>query len=295
MRTLSHCDLVHAHWVEPGFIAALANVLHHRPLVLTVHSLMPKLNRMQLLALRRADRVLFNSRYTMEQAIARGRCCKGEVVYQGYDAKLFSKLQRTGEIRSRLGIPDDATVVTAVGRMIPLKGMQVLMSAAPAILADRPKAHLVLAGDGPLRSELQAQAARSAYGDRIHLPGALSRRDVARLFADADVCVAPGIVDTTGRAESFGITMEESMASGLPCVGSRVGGIPETIGDGVTGLLIEPGNPSVLASAILQLVDDAELRQRMGRAGQMRAEEHFAWPVLARQVVEIYHQLVSVR
>src|SRR3954470_447136 len=97
--------------------------------------------------------------------------------------------------------------------------------------------------------------------DSIHLTGALPRVRVAQLLADADVFVNPGIIDSTGRAEGLGITTIEAMASSLPCVGSRVGGITETITDGETGFLVPPGDVDDLTRAVGQLADDADLRR----------------------------------
>jgi glycosyltransferase involved in cell wall biosynthesis len=104
--------------------------------------------------------------------------------------------------------------------------------------------------------------------------------------------VNPGVVDSGGRAEGLGITTIEAMASGLACIGSSVGGIPETINDGVSGLLIAPGDEAELAKAVGRLVDDAPLRQAMGEAGLLRARERFRWKVLGGEVAGVYGKLV---
>src|SRR5688572_24927236 len=116
-RNLGWADLIHAHWVEPAFLAMGANLLHRRPLVVTVHSLNPRANRLHAFTLRRADRVLFNSAYTMRQAERMGYRFHGQVGYQGFDGDAFGGLVRTGEMRRRLGVPADATLVAAVGRL----------------------------------------------------------------------------------------------------------------------------------------------------------------------------------
>src|SRR5439155_3036946 len=157
----------------------------------------------------------------------------------------------------------------------------VLAGVADDLLANRPSAHLIIAGDGPMRTQIQEIVSRTGCRDRIHLPGALPRARVAQLLADAELFVNPGIVDSTGRAEGLGITTIEAMASGLPCVGSRVGGIAETIVDGATGFLVPPGDRSELVGAIGRLMDDVELREQMGAAAKMVAGERFTWPVLA--------------
>jgi glycosyltransferase involved in cell wall biosynthesis len=260
-----------------------------RPIVLSIHSLKPRASRLTRFTLAHADRVLFNSQYTLAQAREKGYFpCRANVVYQGFDDRLFGQLPRSGEARATLNIPHDATLVVALGRLIEVKGIHILAGAADDLLATRPEAHLVIAGDGPLRPQIQEIVSRAACRDRIHLPGALPRGQVAQLLADADLFVNPGIVDSTGRAEGLGITTIEAMASGLPCVGSRVGGIAETIIDGTTGFLVAPGDQSELVRAIARLNDDAELRKQMGAAAKKLAGERFTWPVLAKQVMQVY-------
>jgi phosphatidylinositol alpha-1,6-mannosyltransferase len=286
-------DVIHAQWIEPALIASVANALHQKPLVLTVHSLPPKLNGLHRAVFRHADRVIFNSHFTMQSAMSRGVRCNAEVVYQGYDNESFGATARTGSMRARLSIPSTATLISTVGRMIQRKGMHVLVEAAPAILASRPNVHLVLVGDGPCLADVETQAAASPYRERIHLPGALPREEVAQLLADSDLFVNPAMVDDAGLTEPLGIVSLEAMASGLSCVGSRVGGLPETIEDGVTGLLVEPAKADALAEAVGRLLDDPDLRTRMGQAGRRRASEHFTWSAQATRVAEIYREVLE--
>jgi glycosyltransferase involved in cell wall biosynthesis len=292
-RNLQWADLIHAHWVEPAFLAMMANWAR-RPVVVSVHSLKPRANRLARFTLGRADRVLFNSEYTMNQAREKAYFpCKGQVVYQGYDERLFHgepKLD-AGAFRAKLGIPPNAILLVALGRMIEVKGLHILAAAAHRFLASRPKAHLIIAGDGPMRGRIESIAAQSTTRSRIHLPGALPRDQVASLLSQADLFINPGIIDATGRAEGLGITTIEAMASGLACVGSRVGGIPETIKEGETGLLVSPGNEAELADAVGRLIDDGELRKQFGEAARRMAKERFRWPVLAGEVAWVYSEI----
>jgi glycosyltransferase involved in cell wall biosynthesis len=295
-RQAGWADLIHAHWVEPAFLAMMANRARwaRKPVVVSVHSLKPKASKVARWTLKRARRVLFNSQYTLGQAREKGYFpCDGRVVYQGHDDAVFGRQVRSNEIRTRLGIPADATVVLSLGRLIEVKGIHVLAGVADAILASQPRAHLVIAGDGPMRGEIEGIVARAGARDRVHLTGALPRAEVARLMAEADLFVNPGVVDSNGRAEGLGITTIEAMASGLACVGSRVGGITETIEDGVTGLLVPPGDGAALAGAVGGLIDDAGRRSGMGEAGRRVARERFTWPVLAGQVAEVYREVLS--
>lgn len=292
-RHLSNVDLVHAHWAEPAFVAWLANTSFHKPLVLTVHSLKPKRSRLHGFTLARADRVLFNSEYTRSEAAAKGYRCRGQVVYQGYDDSLFGTLKNDGSMRSKLGIPNNAMLVTAIGRVIEVKGMHILAAAADSILTSRPEARIVIAGDGPERPRVEHILRDCDCRDRVILPGALNRQQVAQLMAESDLFVNPGVVDSNGRAEGLGITTIEAMASGLAVVGSRVGGMVETIEDGVTGLLVPPSDPRALATTVGRLMEDSEERRKMGRAGRDVAKRKFTWAFLAGQVAAVYRDLLE--
>ena len=290
-RNAEWADLIHAHWVEPAFLSMAGNRFG-RPMVVSVHSLKPTATRLHLFTLRRADRILFNSHYTMRQAKERGYLpIRAVVLYQGYDDQLFGSISRGNGARERHGIPADATLIMALGRFVEMKGLHVRAGAADDILRDRPDAHLAIAGDGPMRPAIEGVVNRATARDRIHLTGALNRLDVAKLLVDSDLYVNPGIIDRNGRAEALGITTMEAMASGLACVGSRIGGLTETITDGETGLLVPHGDEAELARAVGRLVDDVPLRQRMGEAGVRAAKDKFTWSVLAGQVVKVYEEL----
>ena len=291
-RHLTTTDLIHAHWIEPAFISWLTNLDDRKPLVLTVHSLKPKRSRLHAFTLARCDRVLFNSQYTLSQAMEKRYRFKGQVVHQGYDDALFGTTPRDEARCSTWNIPEGSVLVAAIGRMIEVKGFHVLARAADEILNHCPSAHLIFAGDGPERSAIEKLVNATPHRGRIHFPGALLRLQVAQLMADSDLFVNPGIVDSQGRAEGFGITTIEAMASGLAVVGSRVGGIGETIEHDVTGLLVQPGDEKELAAAIVRLIDDAETRRRMGAAGQIRAKEKYSWTALAGEVVGTYRELM---
>ena len=103
----------------------------------------------------------------------------------------------------------------------------------------------------------------------------------------------PSIIDPDGNTESLGVTTIEAMACGLPCVGSEVGGIPETIAEGETGFLVPPADPAKLAETIGRLLRHDELRTRMGRAARDRAIQSFSWSSLARGVAAIYAELLT--
>jgi len=293
MHWARKCDLIHAHWIEPGFIAALAKRWLARPMVLTVHSIRARCRSrfVYRAAFGAADMVFFNSRHTQTIARDLGLTCNGRVIYQGFDDDRFNGHVGQDHWRRRLDIPHGAPVVLALGRMIELKGFHVLLEAWPTVRQRCPSAHLVLAGDGPEMPRLRDRINALGVGASVRLPGRIAKTDVPSLMAGATVFCAPGVVDSRGRSDALGVVIIEAMASGLPCVGSRIGGIPETIVDGRTGTLVEPGDQAGLADALTGVLSDPQTAEQMGTLGRQQAREAFSWRKIAAETFDAYCNL----
>jgi glycosyltransferase involved in cell wall biosynthesis len=176
-------------------------------------------------------------------------------IYNGVDLARFSPSDRLG----------NPPVILAVANLIRHKGLHHLVEAFARI--DRP-ARLRIAGDGPEAPALEEQARALGVAGSVEFLGL--RDDIDRLLRECDVFVHPAV-----WAEAFGLTIAEAMATGRPVVASAIGGIPELIDHGVTGLLVTPGNPAALARALDRLIADAELREGLGRNARRRVEERF--------------------
>jgi 2-deoxystreptamine N-acetyl-D-glucosaminyltransferase/2-deoxystreptamine glucosyltransferase len=142
-------------------------------------------------------------------------------------------------------------------------------------------AQLVIVGDGPLRRVVHSAVDRSPARDRITVTGFVPHIDVPAVLASLDVLALPSVY------EEMGSVLVEAMASGLPVVASRVGGIPDVVEDGETGLLVPPGDADALAAALDELVADPRRRQRFAEASRRRAGR-YSWPELAGRVARIY-------
>jgi glycosyltransferase involved in cell wall biosynthesis len=209
-----------------------------------------------------------------------------QVLYNGVDLSRF----RPGDepparVRARLGIPPDGEVVTVVGQLIDFKGLNYLIDAVDLLRA-RPLT-VLMAGAGDRRDALAAQARRLGLEDRVRLLG--KRDDVQALLAASDLFVCPSVWD-----EALGNVILEAMGTGLPVVASRVGGIPEVVRDGETGLLVPPRDAAALAGAIASLLDDPARRQAMGRAGRRVVEEDFSMERAITATVDLYEELAGV-
>ena len=168
-----------------------------------------------------------------------------------------------------------------VGRLSPEKGAD-LAIAALEHLATAPDLHLVLAGDGPERTSLEAQAVRRGVADRVRFAGWVPPARVRSLLAASTVLLVPS------RSEGLGIAAIEAGAHGRPVVAARVGGLPEVVEDGVTGILVEPESPGALAEAVARLLDDPALARRMGRAARRRVRQRFSIARCADAYEELY-------
>ena len=157
--------------------------------------------------------------------------------------------------------------VVFVGRLDPVKGVTLLLEAFAAVKARHPQARLTVAGDGPARSRLEARA--RDLGLEVAFPGYLDEAQVADLLASAAMLVLPSF------AEGLPVVLMEALASRIPVIATQVAGVSELVVDGVSGLIVPPGDVAGLARAMDRLLGDPDLRARMGEAGRARVEaEH---------------------
>ncbi len=224
-------------------------------------------------------------------ALAEAERCAGRplpsvVIPPGVDTTRFGPLdvaERAGA-RAAFGIGDDDVVVASVNRLVPRKGMDLLIDAVAQASQERPALRLLIGGSGRSFDDLQKQAADS--GARVDLLGRLGDLDVPRLYGAADM-MAMLCHDRWGglEQEGFGIVFLEAAAAGLPQIAGRSGGAAEAVVHGVTGIVIDDAmSTSTVARALIGLVDDAGLRRELGEAARSRACETFDYDVLADQL-----------
>ena len=211
---------------------------------------------------------------------------KVTAIHNGVD---FSRFGRAGrlESRMRLSLPGEVPIVGTVGRLDPVKDQAGLIRAFAQVRARHPEALLVVAGDGPCRSELERVVSELGQRDHVRLLG--NRDDVPAVMSALDVFVLPSI------AEGISNTILEAMATGLPVVATRVGGNPELVEDGVSGALVPRSDPGALADAIGAYVGDIDLRWRHGQASRHRAIGHFSLERMAQAYTNLYSALAASR
>jgi alpha-maltose-1-phosphate synthase len=310
-------DVVHCHTWYSHLGGILIRQGYGIPLAITVHSLEPlrPWKREQLrggydlscwveqTALGMADAVIAVSRGTREDILRVTPVLpeRIHVIYNGIDTQLYRPVAATDALE-RFNVDPTRPIVLFVGRITRQKGIVYLARAIPDI---DPSAQVVLLAGAPDTPEIAAEMeqavadAQRQRGNVIWIQEMLPREEVIQFYSHATVFCCPSIY------EPFGIINLEAMACGTPVVASKVGGIPEVVVDGETGILVpleqqtespfEPLDPrrfsADLAAAINRLLHEPELRERMARAGRERVEREFSWPAIARQTADLYASL----
>lgn len=235
---------------------------------------------------RLTDLIIANSE-AVRQDVLRGERLPAEkviVIHNGLDPVRFVVPADDGFRRS-LGLGSHRPVVGVVANFISYKGHRYFLDAWADVLKEFPDALALLVGDGPLRADMESQAAALRLGESVRFLG--SRDDVPALLALMDLVVHPAL------EEGFSNAILEAMGAGKPVVAARVGGNPEAVVDGETGLLVPPRDSTALAAAMLRLFRNPEEAGRFGQAGRQRVVEHFTISSSVRQYEAVYERLVA--
>ncbi|MDX1630540.1 MAG: glycosyltransferase family 4 protein [Thermoanaerobaculia bacterium] len=292
-------DLIHAHLAYASLWGTVAGALHRIPTVCTFHVAPPPDPPWSREGMRRILRVRLTnglarrsvavSRAVREAWIREGLDSgKTEVIHNGVPVERFSGLRGTGvrgRVRRELGIPEGRLLLLTVTVLREGKGMEDLLAAVERQGSSGTQGLLAVAGEGPLREDLEKTIRSRGLEDRVRLLG--FRRDVPDLLAAADLFVLPS------RWDAFPTAILEAMAAGLPVVATRAGGIPEIVEDGRTGLLVSPGDPDQLAEALARLSECPELARRLGEAGRERARERFSLEAWRHRLLSLYEEILD--
>lgn len=189
--------------------------------------------------------------------------------------------------RAALGLPADALVLGTLGRLTEQKNQRVLLQAVARLVQDVPNVALFLAGTGPLRADLEAEAGRLGIAERVRFLGV--RRDRATLYAAMDLFVLPS------KWEGLSLALVEALGAGRAVVATRVGGNPEVVQDGRTGLLVPPDDPDRLRDGLLGLARDRERRTALGEAAATDARARFSIERHVTQLADLYRQGLAER
>jgi L-malate glycosyltransferase len=288
--------IVHTYNFYPNAFAIPAAWIARVPVIVaSIRDMGVYLTRRQLdaqrLVCRLADRVVVNAEAIRRWLIADGYDAdRIDVIRNGVDLERFTRARGSGALRQELGLPPDGPLIAVLCRVSPTKGLEYFLQAAAIVAADRPDARFLIVGqpeprDREYQERLVTYAARLGLERRVIFTGL--RLDVAEVLSELAVSVLPSL------SEGLSNVLLESMATGIPVIATGVGGNPEAVEDGVTGLLVPPRDPAALARAVQRILHNRELAARLGHAGRQRVTERFAIDNVIRQTEQLYERLLK--
>jgi colanic acid/amylovoran biosynthesis glycosyltransferase len=273
-------SLIHAHFGIEG-VSALGLARHLKiPLVTTFHGFDATLKTRAMLA----------SPAYFRYPLLRGRLAREGPLFLCASSFIRQRLLDTGFPESRththyIGVDcriirpradsEEQLLILHVARLVEVKGTRYLLRAFARVAQVHDQVRLRIIGDGPLRRRLRALAASLGVADRVEFLGARPHAEVLAMMRKAAMLVLPGIRTATGREEGLGMVLLEAAATGVPIIGSRIGGIPECIVDGKTGFLVPERDEEALAARMAELLKDPVRRKSMGAAGRALIEDRF--------------------
>lgn len=284
-------QVVHAYGLYPNIFAVPVARLAGAPIVIAsirdcCDILTPVQRWLQKLACRFADCVLVNAGAVRESLIAQGyRPDKIAVIRNAVVPPKHAQREQGVNVREELGWPRSAPIVLVLSRLNRMKGVEYFLEAAAWIAAKKPEARFLIVGDGAIRNELQNRAASLGLAGKIVFTG--FRLDVARILSEVNLSVLPSL------SEGLSNSLLESMAAGVPVIATRVGGNPEIVEDGVSGLLVPPRDSATLMDAMLMLLENPSLASRFGAAGKSGIAEMFSLERSVREVEDLYERMVE--
>jgi glycosyltransferase involved in cell wall biosynthesis len=279
-------DLLHTHMVHGDVYGSLAAHILRTPFVSTRHNddryLLGPFRYVDRAFMHGVRRIVAISDAVREFHIRAGLdAAKLVTVHYGLNDVPAAPSETTPEA---VGIPADVPLVLAIGRLIEQKDHATLLDAFARVHRTHPDARLAILGWGPLEAQTKAHVARLGLDDAVFVLGRVEPRD---WLTRADVFAH------TSRWEGFGIVLLEAMLAGLPVVATHVSAIPEIVLDGETGLLAPPGDVAAVADALEHVLDDSELRRRLGEAGRRRAQTDFSVQRMVERTIRVYGEAVG--
>lgn len=285
-------NIIYTHSLGPAVMALLAKrKIQNKKLHIVwhnhgVHNIS---NLMAGMLFNKLDMVVCNSNYTKEILLHNGlnpqNAC---LIYNCICMNVPEKIQKDRKLKAEYNISENDKVVGMISRIEPAKGHKYLLNAISILsskLADFKNCKFIIVGSGSLLNNLQRKARKLNIHENVIFAG--SRRDVERFYSIFDIFVLPSL------EEPFGIVLLEAMRFAIPVVATKVGGIPEVVLNNETGFLVPPKDSESLANKLIELLNNAELRGKMGKAGFERETVFFSKEIFVNQIETMFYSLIS--
>ncbi|MFH1226710.1 MAG: glycosyltransferase [Planctomycetota bacterium] len=281
--------IIHTHLFRSNFVGRLVGALTGVPLtVCSENSTMKRwfYSLVNRLFASGTDAVIANSMAVRNHLARNGiPSYKTTVIYNGKSSRDYTADSAKQDIRKELNIPPGNYVIANISKLRPEKRVDVFIKAVPAVLKEIPNATFLIVGDGPLESELKQLANDKGLSGGVIFTGV--RNDIPAILRSSD------LLALSSSYEGCPNVVIEAMASGVPVVATAVGGTPEIVQDGATGLLVPPENPDLLAGAIIALLKDKNRASEFSRKAVTIFKERFTIEQSVRQIEKLYDDLIS--
>jgi glycosyltransferase involved in cell wall biosynthesis len=286
-------DVVHAHRAHAHSLGLITAALTGRPFVISrrvAHRPKQNLGSRIKYTSRAVTRIVAVSSAVKDVLVDYGvDPARVEVVYDGTDPFRYRAGLDRARVRRELGVPDGAPLVGKVANFYPgWKGHDTFLAAAQVVLRTLPEARFVLVGKSTDSETMRSWVAAAGLSERVILAG--YRTDVPDVLAALDV-----LANCPRAREGLSVAILEALAAGRPVVATRVGGIPEIVRDGETGLLVPPDDPEALAGAIVRMLSDPALASRLGSNGARLVREHFTLDSMVEGNERVYREVLLER
>jgi glycogen(starch) synthase len=294
-------DVMHVHDWLAAFSGISFKHYMKKPMVLTVHSTEVgraqglhspdsfSINGIEWWSMYEADRVIVCSQSMKDEICGHFNLPqdKVDVIPNAIDATKYQTSVDRGAVRQRYGVGYGEKLILCVGRLVPQKGVEYFIRAIPSIARRYPEAKFIIVGEGWSRDILEAEARASGQNRKIQFTGFASDQEVIDLMTSADVLVVPSIY------EPFGIVALEGMATGVPVVASKVGGLAEVIDHDQTGIFVYLKNPESIAWGIDRVLSDPDHARWLTENAKEKLHKAYSWEAVAMKTVNVYRKVVE--
>lgn len=295
LRNLNNMDIVHVQWPIPNGLGGLfLKKIYGVPYINTIHGEEVYLSKRYhtVFALKwfvnNSVKTITNSSATRDSCLKAGiEKDKLNIIPFGVDIDFYKPLK----------VPKDKKMfhILAVGYLIERKGFEYLIKAVKEVLNEHKNVRLTIVGSGPLEKKLKNIIKELKLEDNAKIMKNVSDEELLYLYNSSDLFVLPSIVDSQGNTEGLGVVLLEAMACGLPVIGSDTGGIPDIIQNKDTGLLVPEKDVSSLSEAILNLIENEELRENIAINGYNQVREKFSWEKIAKIYLNVYKHVPKIK
>lgn len=279
-------QLIHTHLYHANMYGRIAALISKIPAVVTEHNVYPKYKLRRRIVnwflAKKSKKIIAVSEMVKKDITVRDwiKPSKIEVIYNGIDIDRFPSVVPKEEARQKLGVPTDCFLIGTIGRLTDQKGQIYLINTIGIIKGIIPEIKLLLAGSGPLESDLKNIVSTKGLNEYVKFLGA--RRDIPDILKAMDIFVFPSLW------EGLPMVLLEAMASSLPVVATSVGGITEILRNGINGIIVPPCNEGALVQAIIGLSKDKAKLKLLGEIGKKTVEDKFTASLMVKNLASIY-------